>query len=306
MHQRPLISVALLSHNRPATLGRAIESVLGQTYRPIELIVVDNPSPRTAEIESLVARYEGVRFIRNPRNLGFSGGINVGINAATGPLTYVTEDDIVLEPECLSLLQRHLASHPDIGFATAMLLDERTRSILSAGGEYELGPIFKLRFHGHGEVDRGQFQEPFDAPYVLGGALLASTAFLRELGAFRDDFVLYYEDLELCVRASAAGKRLTVVPAAKALHLQAPPSPPSLPVEFHRIKNLFALYLLHARWTAFPGFVARFGVMDFLRSLRSNPRRALLHLRSAAWISANLPRLLAQRRVGRRPGGPRS
>jgi hypothetical protein len=277
--------------------------VLAQTYRPLELIVVDNPSPRTPEVESIVARYEGVRFIRNARNLGFSGGINVGIRAAKGPLTYVTEDDIVLEPDCLALLQAHLSSHPDIGFATAILLDEPTRKILSAGGEYELGPIFKIRFHGQGEVDRGQLAEPFDAPYVLGGALLAETEFLRGLGAFRDDFVLYYEDLELCVRASAAGKRLTVVPKARALHLQAPPSPPSLPVDFHRMKNLFALYLLHARWTAFPGFLARYAGMDFLRALRRDRRRALLHLRSAAWLSANLPRLLAERWGGRQAAG---
>jgi GT2 family glycosyltransferase len=138
----PLISVALLSHNRPAALPRAVESVLAQTYRPLELIVVDNPSPRTPEIEAVVARYPGVRFIRNARNLGFSGGINVGIRAAVGPLTYVTEDDIVLEPDCLTLLQAHLAADPGVGFATPILLDEQTRKILAAGGDYELGPVF--------------------------------------------------------------------------------------------------------------------------------------------------------------------
>ena len=53
----PLVSVMLLSYNRPAYLQEALVSLLNQSYQNLEITVVDNPSPASAEVARLVSRY---------------------------------------------------------------------------------------------------------------------------------------------------------------------------------------------------------------------------------------------------------
>src|SRR5687768_478675 len=77
------ISVVLLSYNRLGQLRRALTSVLGQSICPHEIIVVDNFSPTSSHIRQYVARVGGVRLLTPDRNLGFTGGMNVGIAHAT-------------------------------------------------------------------------------------------------------------------------------------------------------------------------------------------------------------------------------
>jgi len=86
----PLISVIIPTRNRSALLPRAIESVLGQTYKNIELIIVDDAShDATPEVvDRYAASDPRVSFLRNPDNLGKSGALNAGIKKAAGIFYY--------------------------------------------------------------------------------------------------------------------------------------------------------------------------------------------------------------------------
>src|SRR5436309_10645241 len=96
MSAKPPISAVVLSYNRPAMLVRALESVYRQGYPSLEVIVVDNRSPSSDAVAQVVERFPGVRFLPQSENLGYAGGMNVGLGAATGDFIHLTEDDIVL------------------------------------------------------------------------------------------------------------------------------------------------------------------------------------------------------------------
>lgn len=99
------VSVIMLTYNREKLVGRAIKSILGQTMREFEYIIVDNGSTdRSGEIaEEYAARDSRVRVIHRSRgNIG--AGRNTGLDAAQGEyLTFIDDDDFA-QPDFLAFL----------------------------------------------------------------------------------------------------------------------------------------------------------------------------------------------------------
>lgn len=103
---KPLITVSLGTYNREKTVGRAIESVLAQTYPNFELVIVDNGSTdRSGEIaEEYAAKDSRVRVVHLFPNQGFAMRYNVGIAAAKGKFFTYLDDDDYLEPDFLEFM----------------------------------------------------------------------------------------------------------------------------------------------------------------------------------------------------------
>src|SRR5215469_7092565 len=105
------VAVVIPVYNGAATVGRAIDSVLGQTRRPEEIIVVDDgSSDATPEV---VAGYGSrIRYHRR-KNSGASAARNFGVHAATASwIAFLDHDDEWL-PDKISVQMRALAANPD-------------------------------------------------------------------------------------------------------------------------------------------------------------------------------------------------
>jgi len=297
----PPVSVVVLSHDRPAYLPKALDSLAAQTYPNLEIIVVDNRSRSSEEIALAVEKYEGVRLIRNAENLGFTGGMNRGIEAAKGSYVYCTNDDVVVDRECVARLVEYAEAHPEAGLLTGVQYREDRRTILCAGGEFYLEPVYVRKFHGHEETDTGQFNEPFNVTCIDGAMTFGPRALLQELKGFREDFFIYVDSIELSARVLKRGREIVCVPSARAYVFDAPHVFTSEGIAFHKVKNLFAFYLLHARARVLPEFFLRYGVLQMLRALGENRKIFLQMLRAWAWLLANSPALLRERRLWTKP-----
>ena len=100
-----MISVIMLTYNREALVSRAIESILAQTYRDFEFLIVDNGSTdRSGRIaEEYAAGDERIRVIHRERgNIG--SGRNAGLDAAKGDYIAFIDDDDWAEPDFLEFL----------------------------------------------------------------------------------------------------------------------------------------------------------------------------------------------------------
>jgi GT2 family glycosyltransferase len=221
--------------------------------------------------------------------------MNLGLGHATGRYVFLTEDDIVAHPDCLEILHAHAATHPRTGLLSGVVLDDRDGTILCAGGEVLLGARYLLRVIGAGEQDRGQFIEPFDVTYISGAAVFARRKMLLRLGGLRDDMFMYCEDVELCLRVAKRGYKITVVPRARLTHIAPPHDRVPEWIEFHKIKNLFSLFILHAPAWSLPVAALRYGVLDTARALAQDRRRAVLLTRAAWWVVTHLRQLLVDR-----------
>lgn len=295
---RPTVSVVLLSYNRPHLLRQALASVQVQDCKPFEIIVVDNRSLRSEEVAQIVAEFPSVRLISNATNRGYTGAMNLAIKIVRGQYVFLTEDDMVLAPSCVKELVSFLETHPEVALASGLIYKHATRTIHCAGGHLSLGGIYSKKMLRLGETDNGQCSEPYPVTYITGAMVFAHADLLRRLGGFRPDFFLYCEDDELCLRVSALGLPIMVVPRAVAEHFEQPKAQVSASVEFHKAKNFLALYLLHAPAYCLPEFVLRYGLIVPLRQFARRPRLTVVYLAGWFFTIIRSPWLLLQRWIG--------
>lgn len=89
----PQLSIIIPTYNRPHLLPRAVNSALGQTFKQLEVIVVDDASSSSVNLEE----NEQLRIIRLPENRGCSAARNIGAREARGQwITYLDDDDCLL------------------------------------------------------------------------------------------------------------------------------------------------------------------------------------------------------------------
>lgn len=111
--QSPLVSVIIPCYKQAHFLGEAIDSVFAQTYKNVEVIVVDDGSPdNTSEVAN---RYQRVRYIRQ-KNQGSNAARNTGIGASTGEYLVFFDADDRLLPEALEAGSECFDDHPESAF----------------------------------------------------------------------------------------------------------------------------------------------------------------------------------------------
>jgi len=294
--RQPLVSVVVLSYNRPDFLEQALRSIAAQTYRNLEVIVVDNPSAASERIRAIVGQFSAARLIAMPKNAGYTGGMNEGIRQARGEYVYLTEDDMLTEPPAIAALVQYAETDPQAAILSGIHFDEHG-AMVHAGGFLRLGAVYSLFLLGRDTPEPPAMAGPFCATYATGAMLMLRRSAVEELGSFRPDFFMYLEDVELCVRFLRAGRTIVIVPAARAKTLaNLPTAKSSAALNFHKFKNLQALYLLHAPARVLPGFFARYAGMALLRHLLREPAVAMALVRANLWVSAHFPRLLRERK----------
>lgn len=295
MPERPSVSVVLLVHNRPYPFSEALESIRKQTYPLHEILVVDNRSPRSGEIAEIVARAPEVRLIANEKNLGFTGGMNTGLRAATGDYVLITEDDIVADPGCVEALVEYAMENPTTTLSAGLMLNQGTKLIQCAGGEQSIGRRFSLTIHGAGLADEGQFAKPFPVTFLAGAFLFARRSDWQRWGGFREDFFIYYDDNDLCLRVLREGGTLTVVPRARLNHVDPPPGKPPSWLGRMKLRNFLSFLLLHAPARYLPELAVRYAFWPFLKSACTFRGDAWQQFLAMAMTFGRLPGLLRDR-----------
>jgi len=123
----PKFSVVIPTYNRTATIGRAIESALAQTYPHVEVILVNDGS--TDHTEDVIQRYyDRINYISRP-NRGSASARNRGISEATGNYIAFLDSDDSWYPEKLERVTAAIHEHPEAGlfFSDSNVLDRNGR-----------------------------------------------------------------------------------------------------------------------------------------------------------------------------------
>ncbi|MBC8432937.1 MAG: glycosyltransferase family 2 protein [Desulfobacterales bacterium] len=109
----PIVSVIIPTYNRAKLLERAVNSVLRQTYKELELIIVNDSSKD--ETEKAIKKYadDRIKYICHQKNLGGSAARNTGIKAAQGKYIALLDDDDGWFPEKLEKQVKHFAEVSD-------------------------------------------------------------------------------------------------------------------------------------------------------------------------------------------------
>ena len=145
----PLVSIIIPTFNRAEMLERALRSCLSQTYRNIELIVVDDGSTdSTQDVVCGVASTDARVRLISQQNQKLPRALNSGHRAAKGEYLTWTSDDNSYDPEAIEIMAGYLDEHPEIGlvYCDFRKVDEKNRDL----GVHKLPepdcPIECLRF----------------------------------------------------------------------------------------------------------------------------------------------------------------
>src|SRR5512143_4014499 len=112
MSSEPLVSVVMPVYNGARYLRQALESALNQTYRPLEIIVVDDGS--TDETSAILAEFGSrIRAIRQ-KNPGSAAARNAALQAAHGEIIAFLDADDLWLPQKLEVQVAYLRAHPDV------------------------------------------------------------------------------------------------------------------------------------------------------------------------------------------------
>jgi glycosyltransferase involved in cell wall biosynthesis len=101
-----LVSVIIPTRNRAYILRSAIQSILRQTYKNLEIIIVDDNSTDSTSkvVENMAKDKHNIRYIRNDIHRGLPASRNIGLSYAKGNLIFFSEDDLILMPNTIEIL----------------------------------------------------------------------------------------------------------------------------------------------------------------------------------------------------------
>jgi glycosyltransferase involved in cell wall biosynthesis len=219
---RPLLTIAITCHNAEGTIQRAVDCALAQTWRPREIIIVDDGSTdRSATLlEDVERAHKEIHIIRHGLNRGVAEARNALLAQANGTFIAFFDDDDESAPERLEeqygRLSDYESNHPG-----ATVLCYSNRVVVRAGERHPTSePV------GIGRLPPAP-SGPIVADYVLGlikedgrhswgmlgsGTLMARTEAFRALGGFDERFRRCAE-LDLAVRAALDGAHFISVDA---------------------------------------------------------------------------------------------
>jgi GT2 family glycosyltransferase len=209
-------SIIVPAWNGATWISNCLRSIEPQRHPDDEIIVVDNGS--TDGTPELVARdFPRVHLVRLDRNRGFAGGVNRGLEAARGDALILINQDVVLREGSLDALRRRLdESGPAIVGCKLLYPDGKT--IQHAGGIIRY-PRAEPDHRGYQQIDVGQWDTVTQVDYVTGAVFAFDRTVLGAIGRFDEEFYpAYYEEVDFCCRARAAGFPVIYEPAAVAIH----------------------------------------------------------------------------------------
>ena len=284
------VVVLVLSHNKRAETLRCLDSVARLSYRPLDVVVVDNGSS-DGSADAVALAHPEAHVVRSPVNLGAAGGRNLGIRTIEERFAYAyilfLDDDTVVDERLADHLVAALRSDPAAGLATpkAYRLGERG-VIASAGGMHvRLGRGWIVDV-GAGEADDGRFDQSGGVDSCVGFAVLVRRDVLRAIGGFNEAFNPYgWEEVDFSLRARDAGFSIRYAPAAVAYHAGGTPGRGYPVPAYERAKSANYLRLMrrHATPRQWLGFMltvpARACVVLFRQITRGERRAAAARVR---------------------------
>ena len=209
------VSIILVNYNGMPHIDACIPSVISQTYTNFEIIFVDNDSS-DGSLEYARSKFPQLIFIPNKENLGYAGGINVGLQQATGEYIAPLNIDTEVTPNWLSIMVSFLDNNPRAGaiMPKVLLFDIRDK-INTVGSNIFVSGINFCR--GLNKPD-DYFTEPERVPGISGCSYVVRRELLKQMGGVPEESFMGNDDVGLSWLINLMGYEMYCVPEAVIYH----------------------------------------------------------------------------------------
>lgn len=206
----PLISVLIPSYNHEKYVDACINSILAQTYREIEIVLIDDSSAdKTYERilmrkEELEKRFRKVIIKRNPRNMGVSRTLNLALEEAKGEYIKLLASDDMLLPNALERMMDHIKKRQELSlvFSNGILIDDNQMS-------YLLKEKNDLIYANPPEFGPSLFERLYRGNCIAAPCAMFRGEVFKQLGGFDESIAI--EDWEYMLRMAVNGCQIDYI-----------------------------------------------------------------------------------------------
>ncbi len=243
VNRNPLVSVIIPTHNRKKKVERLINSVLENSYKNIEIIVIDDASDDgTYEyIKEKFGNFKNFKIVRNDKNLLLARSRNRGISLSKGELLFLIDDDNILDKNCIKNLVKVIASDNKIGMVGPVMYYWKDRKRIWWAGTKRNMITSRTYFIGRDlPIPNKEIWETDDFP----NAFMIKREVIEKVGEFDGRlFVIQYDEADFGMRVRQRTYKCVVVKNAITYHDISLPEETDKDRQFHVYDERRAYYM---------------------------------------------------------------
>ncbi|HSB65951.1 MAG TPA: glycosyltransferase family 2 protein [Anaerolineales bacterium] len=245
---QPPVYIVMLNWNDAPNSLACLESITKLDYSNFNVVIVDNGSTDGSEAQ-IQNHFPGMHLICNGRNLGFAGGVNVGLEYAYhqgAKYLLLVNNDTLLDPPMLSEMVKAAEGHPQAGLLTPKIFYYHDPTLIwSAGARWVRFPPRAVMI-GLRRRDHPRYDVPRRVDFATGCVLMITRKIIDEVGYLDPIYYpIYHEDYDYSARVTEAGWEIWYVPTAKLWHKESKSQRGSGTKAFNLGRNIVPFYLRH-------------------------------------------------------------
>jgi GT2 family glycosyltransferase len=214
----PRVAVVIVNWNGEHFIEKCIKSLLSQTVKLYEIILLDNASSDNSL--TIIRKYPSVKLIALDTNTGFARGNNLAIASADPSVEWIAllNPDAFADPNWLNNLLSAAKNHPLVSMFGCKQINSGNPEILDGEGDaYHLSGLVWRTSFGNSISTQGYAEAQIFSP-CAAAALYRRSAF-QEVGGFDEDYFCYVEDVDLGFRLRLMGHQCLYVPSSIVHHI---------------------------------------------------------------------------------------
>ncbi len=210
------VSIIIVNYNGKIYLEACLSSLLkiNKWNLTVDIIMVDNLS-QDGSVSFVKEKFPKIKVLENDEN-NFARALNLGTRNSKGDYIAFLNNDTVVEKNWLNGLLQVLNRDKKIGAVQSKILFSDGKKVNSVGGE-EIEDFY-FKDIGFDEEDIGQYEKIEKRRFLSNGSVLYRRKCLQSIGDFDEDFIMYFEDIEYCIRCKSGGWDLFYAPDSIVYH----------------------------------------------------------------------------------------
>ena len=205
---QPEVSIIIVSYNTEETIGGCLRSILAEDDCRKEIFVVDNGSS-DGSVSYLQKAFSTVFLLANEKNRGYAAANNQVLHRCRGKYILFLNPDTKLSRGVLRAIVSYMESNPHVGIAGTKLIN------LDGTPQWSMSELYLGQKYARGELSG----LPGSIASVIGASMVARADLVKRIGGFDEDFFLYGEDQDLCLRVRKCGFEIGYIDEAVITHL---------------------------------------------------------------------------------------
>ena len=229
-----MLSVIAVNYNSSALLKECLSSLVSATEDiPAEFIVIDSGSKAEDADNLRTLEGDNVRVIFSRETISYSTAVNIGVKNTKGDFILITNPDVLYKPDSIKKMLNALAEFPQCGaVGPRTWWDKNMTFLLPFSAPVTPGSILKAEFMRTSGTLREVImrrwirqalkcwlsEKPLEQEMISGACIMTTRKIFNITGGFDENFPLYFEDTDWCLRVRNAGYRLYMLPDAGIIH----------------------------------------------------------------------------------------